>query len=213
MTTQNPSTKQLKPRIIDFDFVASDPTGGDIRGHLSVLDKRAGASQHVIAAGKFVDGAGMLHTVTSGSLEDVWIESPGRGAPRTKAMRDVAAYLAWRVYLAGSERDKKAQAQARTQVLGLWEERGWKGFVTESHVSCAVKRGEKILRETGEFALAIIRDDGPPLRCFAFAASPEYLTKTPAGKLLVTGPGYVWVGGLESAVRANPRQPFFIPTE
>lgn len=213
MTIQNPNIKRPKPRIIDFDFAAPDPNGGDIRGCVSVLDKRDGANEHSLVSGEFVDGAGVLHTVTSGTLEGVWIESPGRGAPRTKAMRDVAVYLAWRAYLAGSDGTKKAQAQARTRVLGLWEERGWKGFVTESHVACAVKKGEKMLQKTGELALAIVRDDGPPLRCFAFAAKPEYLTRTPSGKLLVTGPGYLWVGDLENAIRAHPRQPFFLPTE
>lgn len=213
MTTQNPSTKRLKPRIIDCDFAALDPHCGEVRGRISVLDKRVGANQHEVVDGEFVDGAGTLHTVTSGTIEDVWIESPKRGAPRTKAMRDVAVYLAWMAYLAGSARDGAARALARTHVLGLWEERGWRGFVTESHIARAVERGQQILQKTGELALAIIRDDGPPLRCCAFAARPEYLTRTPSGKLLVTGPGYVWVGDLESAVRVSPRQPFFFPSE
>ena len=212
----NPSTppRRFKSRLIALDFSASNPSVGRISGCIRVLDRRDGSGRYVISEGRATLGNGDIFNITDGCLEGVSIDSPKPGAPRTKAMRDVAVYLAYLTYLAGTDKGKKEQARARANVLALWEERGWTGFLISSHVGSAIKRGKKHLEDVaGPVSFACIRDDGPPFKCSAFAAKPEHLTRWPAGGLLLSGQFYLWQDGMENAVFGRTSKPFVIPIE
>lgn len=199
-----------KPKNHSLSFEAPDPDGGAFKGEVWVTNARQGRIEHVVASGRFTDGIGVVHTINGGTLSGVSFVEPKRGAPRTKRLRDVAAYLAWRWFLAGTARDKKAQADAYSSVVDLWAEKRWKGISEQAHARRSVNAGRDVVR-SAQCDVVAYKCDPPVLGGLVFAAKPGACSILDSGDLRVDGEGYFWLYGAEQARFARTSNPILFP--
>lgn len=198
------SRRSRAPRAASIDAVVKWPVGV-LPARIDIMEARSdtGVRAAILTAW---DRTGREHRMTAradGDLWDLFFEPLRPRGAQPKHGRNVACALAWRLYMAGEQGDRRAvEARARASVLQLWTSRGWRGMGgsgrkgdptpagDESSANRLIRLGAKQL---AGLSVLIIRTDEGDVVGAAIAAPPDAFRRDPKGALVaVDGVGWLW---------------------
>lgn len=195
------STSGMRPRTPIQQaiqvVIGSPQTGRVLKGILYANDFGDGATSHYLE-GYLSDPQGLRGKV-SGHLSGIqFVPRKTRGAPK-KTGRNVALFLAyqWFIFLAVSRGESRVPTSVVQEVMGLWEQAGFKGATEETHLRKLIKAGAEEIN-----GYRILRQDTTAdgtARGVMVAAPEDTVSLLPDGHIRLNGPGWMWCYGEEMA--------------
>lgn len=186
-----------KPVLRTLDAVLQiSRDSGPVPIHLHVVDLQMGLDRHAVTITRRDGGAISL----TGTLAGVTFHPKERRGAPTKLSRDMALYMAVRLFACGG---KATTAQARQQVLELWVCNNWRGIQDESTLNKKLKTAIAEIRRLG--CSVYMHDCSPVKDGFVVLAPEKTFDLAPSQHASLLGDGWFWRYGTEKAIFGSLR--------